>query len=109
MTKTKEIEKKQFEAIIKNIKDVHENVTMENITEIVIIAMQTLQQYKNLSGEQKKQTVINVLNFIVDEDQTMNEFDMIIKMMIPSVIDNLISVDKGKIKFKENSCFSCLF
>tara|TARA_B100000427_G_C15370669_1_gene534194 strand:+ start:408 stop:725 length:318 start_codon:yes stop_codon:yes gene_type:complete len=101
------IEEKEFEAIVKNIRSTYNELTTANIMNVVLMSMVTLEKYKMLSGNQKKQTVIDILTFIVDETHQNDEFDIIIKALIPSVIDTVIEADKGKLKIKKS--FLCCF
>ena len=101
------IEEKEFEAIVKNIRNTYHELTTTNIMNVVLSAMITMEKYKMLSGNQKKQTVIDILNFIVDETDKHNEFDEIIKALIPTIIDTVIEADKGKLKIKK--AFLCCF
>ena len=101
------IEEKEFEAIVKNIRNTHNNVSLENIMDVIVKTIVMVDKYKNLSGQQKKQTVINVLIFIVDETDKNDEFDNIIKSMIPTVIDTVVDASKGRLRIKKSllCCF----
>ena len=57
--------------------------------------------YKNFTGEQKRNMVINMLKHLIDvTDGPGNDaiFDPILKRMVPSIIDTLVEVDKGRLK-----------
>tara|TARA_B100000579_G_C22606433_1_gene745124 strand:- start:341 stop:658 length:318 start_codon:yes stop_codon:yes gene_type:complete len=101
------IEEKEFEAIVKNIRNTHNNITLENIMDVIVKTIVMVDKYKNLSGKQKKQTVINVLIFIVDETHKNDEFDDLIKSMIPTVIDTVVDASKGRLQIKKS--FLCCF
>lgn len=101
------IEEKEFEAIVKNIRSTYNELTVQNLMNVVIMCMVTLEKYKNLDGQQKKQTVIDILIFIVDQTHKNDEFDVIIKALIPTVIDTVIEADKGKLRIKKK--FLCCF
>ena len=101
------MEEKEFEAIVKNIRSTYNELTVQNLMNVVIMCMVTLEKYKNLDGQQKKQTVIDILIFIVDQTHKNDEFDVIIKALIPTVIDTVIEADKGKLRIKKK--FLCCF
>ena len=66
--------------------------------------MQHVEHYRNLSGSQKKQLVITMLKHIIDvTDGPGNDdiWDPILKMMVPSLIDTLITVNDGKLRLRK--------
>ena len=101
------LDSKEFEAIVKDIRNSYKEITTDNIINVVVSSMTAVQKYRNISGKQKKETVINILTFIVDETHQNDKFDDIIKSMIPSVIDTIIEANKGKLMLKKSVKF-CL-
>lgn len=88
--------------------------SLENILDIVIISIQHLAKYRTMSGQQKKQTIIDGLLLLLDETNSgeMEIFEPIVKSMIPSTINTLIDVEKKKIKLNKGvkkvlSCGCC--
>ena len=70
------------------------------------------ENYKNLSGENKKSLVIRMLNHIIDITDCPGDdaiLDPIMKRMVPGMIDLLVEVDQGRLKLKKKNClFKCL-
>jgi hypothetical protein len=102
------------------IKDFHskfkENVTIQTVTEAVIILMQQIGKISKLNGNDKKFLVTKLLIHIVNETDSgsLDEIlDAILLNIIPILIDNLISVENGnlifnpKIKKRLVKLFSC--
>ena len=66
--------------------------------------MQHVENYKNLSGSQKKDLVISILKHIIDiTDGPGNDaiWDPILKQLVPTLIDTLITVNDGKLKLRK--------
>ena len=104
-----ELSKKEFEYVIKTVRHTYNDVNIANLIHVILHTMEIIEDYGALTGQEKKQTVINVINFIVDEINKNEELGPIIKSMIPSVIDSIIKVDKGSIKINKKSiCLPCL-
>ena len=65
-----------------------------------------------MTGEQKKNMIVRMLKHIVDVTDGPGDdavWDPIIKRMIPGLIDTLLQVENGKLKFKKRklSLFCC--
>lgn len=93
----------------------NQKLNRSNIVVILLSLMQSVENYKNLSGIQKKTLILdtlnNVINDIVDDEQEAMELKLLVQLTLPSVIDTFISIDKKKIviKIKKGckSIFSC--
>ena len=59
--------------------------------------------------QQKKKLIIDALLLVLDETDSgiLENFEPLIKIMIPTVVDNLIDVEKGKIKLNKGIRVSC--
>ena len=85
-----------------------------NTMEAVISCVRFLAESKRrLTGQQKKKLIIDALLLVLDETDSgiLESFEPLIKVMIPTVVDNLIDVEKGKIKLikeLENVAASCV-
>jgi hypothetical protein len=82
--------------------------------EAVISCVRFLAESKRrLTGQQKKKLIIDALLLVLDETDSgvLESFEPLIKVMIPTVVDNLIDVEKGKIKLnkgiRKRCCFMC--
>lgn len=85
-----------------------------NTMEAVISCVRFLAESKRkLTGQQKKKLIIDSLLLVLDETDSgiLESFEPLIKVMIPTVVDNLIDVEKGKIKLnkgiRKRCCFMC--
>lgn len=89
-------------------------IRKEDITTIVINLMQLVEKYPDLTGEQKKNLVIYVVKNFIKYKTNKKEHEVLltfVDIFLPTLIDNLVSVDKKEIviKLKKtfNSCFPC--
>jgi hypothetical protein len=83
---------------------------LENMLEVVIECIQYLSTVKKLSGQQKRQVIIDAILLLLDETNSneLEVYEPIIKSMIPATINTLIDVEKKKIKLnKRASCWNC--
>jgi len=81
-----------------------------NVMEAVMKCVRFLAQTKRkLTGQQKKKLIIDSLLLVLDETDSgiLENFEPLIKVMIPTVVDNLIDVEKGKIKLNKGVRSSC--
>mgnify|MGYP006879287653 CR=1 FL=1 len=81
-------------------------VNLKNMSEATIKVLAKVSLYK-LNGEQKKDLVVDILEYVVDNtDAGAFEFlDPVIKDMLPGLIDTLIMVDGGKLHIvKPKNC-----
>lgn len=93
----------------------NQKLNRSNIVVILLSLMQSVENYKNLTGLQKKTLILdtlnNVINDIIDDEQEAMELKLLVQLTLPSVIDTFISIDKKKIAIKIKkgckSIFSC--
>jgi hypothetical protein len=80
-----------------------DGLTPQNIIYNITLLMQQVGKYKNLSGIDKKNVVLYVIDDFVNSSEVLSSdptLKLAIKSMAPSVIDTLINAAKGKYKFK---------
>jgi hypothetical protein len=98
LTKTFNGLKKRFEA---------SGLNVDNISLALISIMTEVKKIKTLRGSEKKQLVISVLNNFVEDicpgDDT--PLELILKQMIPTLIDNIVEMSKIK---PPKWCFTCI-
>jgi hypothetical protein len=87
-----------------NFEILNNGLNTENILFIVVKLMETIGKYKKMSGTDKKQVIIILINDAI-EDQIENEhvedfLQMMATNIIPYTIDLLVDVSKNKYKFK---------
>lgn len=80
------------------------SITVVNILTVCLFAMKTIEYYKNLSGNEKKDIVINSLRNIISQKNG----DSNILEILPSFIDTSISIDKGELQININAEKCCL-
>lgn len=83
------------------------DLNVDNIIKLLPRLIQHVDNFKNLSGKEKKNMIISMLNHIVDITDGPGDDDIldpVIKRVIPSIIDLVLEVDKGKLKIKKNGC-----
>jgi hypothetical protein len=89
-----------------------------NVVVIVGMLMSAVEQYPNLTGMEKKAIVVKIFDKLIDElvvlfpdmDDTLKYLVQHAKMMLPSVIDMLVSVGKNHVKILCKKCiglFKC--
>ena len=100
-----------FESLYEHVKSIHsDKITASNIVVIVTELVQLTEKYKQLTGNQKKTLVINVVKKLVNT-QVENENDKktlntIIDLTLPTVIDNLVNAINGDLKFDKEKAKS---
>lgn len=78
----------------------------EDIPPMVARLMIHISSYKKLEGQQKKKLVISILNHLIEEidpGDKDTEFEIMIKSMVPPIIDGFATMLKTK-----KACMSCL-
>lgn len=99
-----------YQILYKKVKgDLKKNgqISTANILLIVIALMKTVENHKELVGFEKKQLILHVLNEVakeIDDLETRQNTQILITMLVPDLIDSLISVDKGEITFSTKKC-----
>ena len=88
------------------------NISAEKIVDILPKIIAYVQKFKNLSGDQKKALIIQILNVIIDKTDGPGDdevFDPILKRLVPILIDTFIKIENKELKFKQPGCFGkCL-
>ena len=105
-----EIIKNDVDAISKSLDDSIKDLSLDNIIDLVPQLIKCVDKYNDLKGVEKKQLVVELINHFIDITDGFGDdaiIDPILKQIVPSVIDNLIKVDKKQLKLKEHLPF-CL-
>lgn len=87
-------------------------ITRSNIVIILLSLIQSVENYEDVKGSQKKAIILDVLNHFIEgqiEDQQEEiEMKLLVQLTIPSIIDTFIGIDKKKIRVKlRKSLLSC--
>lgn len=89
-----------------------EGIDHGNVMDVVMKCVRFLAKTKkNLTGQQKKKLIVDSLLLVLDETDAgiLENFESLIKDMIPTVVDSLIDVEKGKIKLNKGIRSKCCF
>ena len=82
-------------------------LSVGNILSLVANLMHTAGKYRTLSGKDKKQMVVILINEAIEdqiEDENLEDFlQMMVTHIVPDAIDLLVDVSKKKYKFKSIS------
>ena len=86
------------------------NFSLEKVVDIIPECIQFVEKYTKLSGHEKKDLVVEIIKYLIDSTDAFGNDDIIdplVKKLVPSIIDNLISVEKNKIMMKKikKKCF----
>jgi hypothetical protein len=91
-------------------------ITTTNIIMIMNNLIQIVEQYKELTGNQKKMLVLDTIKKIINENVTdennKQQLILFVNITLPVILDSIILAINGDMKFakeKINSCFSKLF
>ncbi len=102
-----------YSKVLRTIKT--KEIQVSNLVTIATSAMTIVQKYPTLTGTEKKNLVIDIIQKIIDdtnllpEDQKQTAF-LFIRFTLPSLIDTIISVYNREIDLKKigQGCVSCL-
>jgi len=88
---------------------IDDGLTKEDVPPILGRLMMESVKFKKLPGPHKKKLVIAVLNHLIeeiDEGEKDSEFEIILKAMVPPMVDSFAAMLKANKAI--TSCFSCL-
>lgn len=71
--------------------------TFDNLTSILIYTLQFLGTLKGIPGTTKKKMAINSIIRFVDATDMTGDLEPVVLRVLPTMIDNLISVDNQKL------------
>jgi hypothetical protein len=99
------------QSLIKTVEElkteyIDDGLTKEDIPPIVSRLVMEAAKFKKLPGSQKKKLVIGILNHFIeqiDDGEHDSEFEMMLKILVPPIIDSFSALLKAK-KF----CLPCL-
>lgn len=92
------------EGVVKVVDDIKreylgDGLQKEDIPPIVAKLMMCASKFKNLEGPQKKKLVVTLLNHLIeqiDAGEKDSEFEMILKTMVPPIVDGFAGMLKAK-------------
>ena len=92
-------------------------ITLSTIVQVTAHLMQLVETITKLNGFEKKQLVLQALRVLIEEiadEKDPNEsqekiiLERVLEALLPTVIDQLIVVERGQLKFNKK-CGNCLF
>jgi len=101
-------------SLVKTVEDIKieyidDGFTKEDIPPILGRLMMETTKFKHLPGPQKKKLVIGVLNHLIeqiDEGEKDSEFEVVLKALVPPMVDAFANMLKAKQGLKK--CLACL-
>ncbi len=74
-------------------------IQLDNLMEATMVILKEVNKIYKLKAEHKIDLIVDILFYVIDNTDagSLEVFDPILKKMIPSVIDNLLKVDEGKL------------
>ena len=109
-------DKLTVESVIQSLNDIKERyreigLSAENITVILLTLMTEVNKFKKLTGSQKKTLVTMILSHFVTElatEENQPALREIIRLTVPTVIDNFVDISKGlELRNLKNKFFCC--
>ena len=95
--------------ISKNIIKIYPTgINLSNMAPATVEVLSEIKELYHLNGEQKKELVIDVLHYVIDNTDAgvLEQLDPVIKQVIPGVIDSLIKVENGQLVLeKPKNCW----
>lgn len=103
------IDTQRIVSMIEDIKVeyIHDGFTKEDIPPIIARLMMETNTFKKIPGPQKKKLVVGLINHLIEQIHTGeedSEFETVLKIMVPPMIDGFASILKAK---RVASCVSC--
>ncbi len=74
-------------------------IQLENLVEATIIVLKEVSVIYKLKAEHKIDLIVDILTYVIDNTDagSLEVLDPILKKMIPSIIDNILQVEDGKL------------
>lgn len=90
-------------------KNFESDITLGNIIDAVSVMMKIVGKFETIPGQDKKLIVTKLITILVrDSGHFDSTLEDVIVYVVPSTIDNLISVEKGKLSFNKRIHRGCL-
>ena len=76
-----------------------------NITMYLVTLMQLVESVTSLKGHDKKNLVIQVMEFLImeqirDDNEYKEQLTLLVKLTLPELIDTIVSIDRKEVKIK---------
>lgn len=83
------------ESIVEDLIITFTKPSLENITSMLVRAMQLAGSLKGKTGLEKKTIVISSIREVVDRTNMAGDLEPLVLSVIPSIIDNIVAVDNN--------------
>lgn len=85
------------------IKQFPTGINLDNLMDATMKLLKEMTDIYFLNAEEKKEFICDVLCYVIDNTDAgaLESLDEVIKKLIPTIIDNLILVEKGKLKINK--------
>jgi|TARA_B110000967_G_scaffold198069_1_gene230577 hypothetical protein len=102
------------QSVVKTVEEIRveyidDGLTKEDIPPILGRLMLESSKFKKLPGPQKKKLVVGILNHLIeqiDDGEKDSEFEIILKTMVPPMVDSFAAMLKAKKNLTK--CIPCL-
>ena len=99
----------ESKAIVESMAEALDNFTVDKLMTVLPRLISHVENYKNLTGPEKRSLVIRMLNHIIDITDCPGDdeiWDPILKRLVPSIIDSMIKVENKQLRLrKKPKCF----
>ena len=87
------------------VKQFPNGINLDNLMDATMKLLKEITDIYFLNAEEKKEFICDVLCYVIDNTDAgaLASLDEIIKKLIPTIIDNLILVEKGELKINKKS------
>ena len=85
------------------VKQFPNGINLDNLMGATMKLLEEITDIYFLNAEEKKEFICDVLCYVIDNTDAgaLESLDEIIKKLIPTIIDNLILVEKGELKINK--------
>ena len=102
----------ESKAIVESMAEALDNFTVDKLMTVLPRLISHVENYKNLTGPEKRSLVIRMLNHIIDITDCPGDdeiWDPILKRLVPSIIDSMIKVENKQLRLRKRpKCFGKL-
>lgn len=85
------------EKIVEDLLYTFSKPSLENLTSMLVRTMQLVGSMKGKTGLEKKTIVVACIREVVDRSDVMGELEPFILEVLPTLIDNLVAIDKNRL------------
>ena len=84
-------------------------INLDNLMDATMKLLKEITEIYFLNGEEKKEFICDVLCYVIDNTDAgaLESMDEVIKKLIPTIIDNLILVERGELKINKKITKRC--